>query len=200
MLDLTKINKTIREIRRENRYEDKILRDLDFTFYPEKHHYEPKMFMLFIITIFSMRVLEKNLSIKEYIDIIRPYLSDVINNHKTQGEWKIRSSNIITDHKTQEEWIILLTMATDFISSEDSDEACTMHTKNDNIEIMMSSERDEIIKYFFELLLQRYQEGLEESMEESKFIFDSADVLYYNLNKINSNRGGLYIDYPKRLK
>ena len=91
-------------------------------------------------------------------------------------------------------------MATDFISSEDSDEACTMHTKNDNIEIMMSSERDEIIKYFFELLLQRYQEGLEESMEESKFIFDSADVLYYNLNKINSNRGGLYIDYLKRLK
>ena len=147
-----------------------------------------------------MRVLEKNLSIKEYIDIIRPYLSDIINNHKTQGEWKIRSSNIITDHKSQEEWIILLTMATDFISSEDSDEACTMHTKNDNIEIMMSSERDEIIKYFFELLLQRYQEGLEESMEESKFIFDSADVLYYNLNKINSNRGGLYIDYPKRLK
>ena len=42
MLDLTKINKTIREIRRENRYEDKILRDLDFTFYPEKRHYEPK--------------------------------------------------------------------------------------------------------------------------------------------------------------
>ena len=147
-----------------------------------------------------MRVLEKNLSIKEYIDIIRPYLSDIINNHKALGEWKIRSSNIITDHKTQKEWIILLTMATGFISSEDSDETCTMHTKNDNIEIMMSSERDEIIKYFFELLLQRYQEGLEESMEESKFIFDSADVLYYNLSKINLNRGGLYIDYPKRLK
>ena len=49
-----------------------------------------------------MRVLEKNLSIKEYIDIIRPYLSDIINNHKTQGEWKIRSSNIITDHKLKE--------------------------------------------------------------------------------------------------
>ena len=28
----------------------------------------------------------------------------------------------------------------------------------------------------FESLLQRYQEGFEESMKESEFIFDSADV------------------------
>ena len=31
----------------------------------------------------------KILSVKEYLDTIRPYLSDMINNHKTQGEWKI---------------------------------------------------------------------------------------------------------------
>ena len=42
MPDPTKINKTIREIRKENFDEDKILRDLDFTFDPEKDHYEPK--------------------------------------------------------------------------------------------------------------------------------------------------------------
>ena len=30
-----------------------------------------------------------NLSPKEYLDIIRPYLSDMINNHKTRREWKI---------------------------------------------------------------------------------------------------------------
>ena len=29
---------------------------------------------------------KENLSIKEYLDIIRPYLSDIINDHKTQGE------------------------------------------------------------------------------------------------------------------
>ena len=28
---------------------------------------------------------DKSLSIKEYIDVIRPYLSDIMNNHKTQG-------------------------------------------------------------------------------------------------------------------
>ena len=30
----------------------------------------------------------KNLSPKEYLVIIRPYLSDMINDHKTQSEWK----------------------------------------------------------------------------------------------------------------
>ena len=45
----------------------------------------------------------KNLSIKEYTDVIRLYLCDLINNHKTQGRWKIHSDNAITDHKTQGE-------------------------------------------------------------------------------------------------
>ena len=42
MLDPTKINKTIREIRKENRDEDKVLRDFKFLFDPEKNHDEPK--------------------------------------------------------------------------------------------------------------------------------------------------------------
>ena len=33
----------------------------------------------------------KNLSIKKYLDMIRPYLSVIINNHKTQGKWRIYS-------------------------------------------------------------------------------------------------------------
>ena len=37
-------------------------------------------------------------------------------------------------------------------------------------------------------------------MKGSGFIFDSADVLYYDLNKIGLNRGGPYKDYPKWLK
>ena len=32
--------------------------------------------------------------------MIRPYLSDIINDHKTQGEWIIHSGNTITEHKT----------------------------------------------------------------------------------------------------
>ena len=33
---------------------------------------------------------DKTLSIEEYLDKIRPYLSNIINDHKTQGEWKIQ--------------------------------------------------------------------------------------------------------------
>ena len=65
---------------------------------------------------------------------------------------------------------------------------------------MMGSETDEIIEELFESLLQRSQEGLEESMKGSEFIFDSVDILYYNLNKISLNRGGSYIDFPEWLK
>ena len=50
-----------------------------------------------------------------------------------------------------------------------------MHTKSHNTEIMMDYETDEIIEELFKSLLQRYQEGLEESMKESVFIFDSVD-------------------------
>ena len=48
--------------------------------------------------------------------------------------------------------------------------------------------------------MQRYQEGLEESMDGSEFIFDSIDILYYNLNKISLNKGESYIDSPKWLQ
>ena len=52
----------------------------------------------------------------------------------------------------------------------------------------------------FESFLQKYQEKLEESMRGSEFVYDSLDVLYYNLNKVSLNRGGSYIGSPKWLK
>ena len=91
-------------------------------------------------------------------------------------------------------------MAINFISSKDSDETRTMHAKSNNVEIMMGSETDEIIEELFKSFLQRYQEGLEESMRGSEFVFDAVDALYYNLNKISLSRGGSYIDSPKWLK
>ena len=52
-------------------------------------------------------------------------------------------------------------MAINFMSSKDSDEIRIMHIKSNNIEIMIGNETDEIIRKLFELLLRRYQEGLE---------------------------------------
>ena len=74
-----------------------------------------------------------------------------------------------------------------------------MHSKSDT-EIMMGSEIDEIIEELFEFLLKGYHEELEESMKGSEFIFDSGNVLYYNLNKISLNRRRSYIDSPEWLK
>ena len=54
---------------------------------------------------------EKILTPSEYLDMIRPYLIDVINDHKTQGEWRSHSGNKIIERKTQSEWKIQLTMA-----------------------------------------------------------------------------------------
>ena len=42
---------------------------------------------------------EKKLSVEEYIHVIRPYLIDIINNHKAQGKWRIHSGNTITEHE-----------------------------------------------------------------------------------------------------
>ena len=129
--------------------------------------------------------------------MIKPYLSDVINDHKTQGKWRIRSDNKIIEHKTQSEWKIQLTKTINFISSKDSDETCTMHAKSNNVEIMMGSETDEIIEELLKSFLQKYQVGLEKSMRGSELVYDSVDALYYNLNKVSLSRGGSYIDSPK---
>ena len=91
-------------------------------------------------------------------------------------------------------------MTINFAFSENSDEICTVHTKSYNIHIMMSDETDEIIKELFESFLQRYKEGLEESMKGSEFVFGSVDLLEHKLSKVRLNRAGSYVDSPKWLK
>ena len=71
---------------------------------------------------------DKSLSVKEYLDMIQQYLSDIINDHKGEDEWKIQ-----------------LTMEINFISFKDSNETCAMHTTSNNIEIKIVNETDEIV-------------------------------------------------------
>ena len=139
----------------------------------------------------------KYLSIKEYINMIKSYLRDIINDHKTHGLVRHHSGNKTWVEETPSKWKIQLTMAINFISSTNSDETRTMHTKHNNVEIMIGSETDEINEDLFESFLQKYQEGLEESMRGSEFAYDSVDAMYYNLNKVSLSRGGSYIDSLK---
>ena len=126
---------------------------------------------------------DKNLLPIEYFDMIRPYLRDMINDHKTRREWKIQ-----------------LTMQINFISSKDSEETRTLHTKSHNIKIMMGNETNEIIEKLFGFLLQNYRKDLQESMTGSEFVSDSIDLLYYHPQKIGLKRGRSYIDSPEKLK
>ena len=74
-----------------------------------------------------------------------------------------------------------------------------MHSKCDNIEIMISDERDEVIKELFDSPKSRYQNNLE-SMKESEFVFDYVNLLCYKFHKINPNCGGSNTDSPNWIK
>ena len=81
-----------------------------------------------------------------------------------------------------------------------SDETRIMHTRSDNIEIMIRKDNDEIIEDLFKSFLQKYEENLQTKMRGSDFEFHGVNFLYYDFNEIRLNRGGSYIDSPKWLK
>ena len=145
---------------------------------------------------------DKNLSLKEYLYMIIPYLRDIINDHKTPKKLKVHWRDEVFDYETQfGEWKIQLIVNIIFVFSKDSNEIRNMSTESDNIEIMMGSETEDIIQELFISLLQKFQEGLKESMRGIEFFFDSADLLHYHLQKISlSGKEGSYIDCLKWLK
>ena len=106
----------------------------------------------------------KTLSVEEYLNNIRPYLKDIINNLKKSDMWKIQ-----------------LTIGNNFISSIDNDEERAVHSKSDNIEIMINDEADEVIKELSDSLKNRYQINLE-SMKGSEL--SSITFIYCIINVI----------------
>ena len=73
---------------------------------------------------------------KKYLYKIRPFLKDIINDLKTPDIWKIQ-----------------LTIAINFISSKNNDEEHVIHSKNDNIKIMINDKTYEVIEKLFQSLL-----------------------------------------------
>ena len=97
----------------------------------------------------------ENLSPKEYLDMIKPYLIDLINDHKTSGEWEIQ-----------------LVMLSRCISSINFKETHFKYSASDNIEIFIGSDTDEVIGILFDTMLQKFQDARETSFERgSEFIF-----------------------------
>ena len=75
--------------------------------------------------------------------------------------------DIISDLKKSDTWKIQLTITSKFISSkDDNDEEHEIHSKGDNIVIIMNDEADEFIKELFQSCRKRYQNKLEESLKD----------------------------------
>ena len=79
--------------------------------------------------ILSLKKLNISYLNVSYLDEIKPFLKDIINNFKNSETWKIQ-----------------LTTAIDFIYSKDTNEKCLIHSKSSKIEIMIYKKADEAIQ------------------------------------------------------
>ena len=144
---------------------DKIIRDIRTPFKQEDDYHKPTRVCNFwknnYIEYESSGDRNNSLSVKEYLDKIKPYLRDIKINLQKSDTWKIQ-----------------LIIAVNFISSKDIDEKRVMHSKSDNIKSTLY-DKIETVNELLESLLSRHQIGLETSMRGSDFIFDSVQLLYY---------------------
>ena len=137
--------KDTKELRKENRDDDKIIRDLRALYEPEEDYYKTQKvksgFDDEYIKYESNGDKGKSLSTEEYLNMIRPYLSNIIDDHK--DGWKIQLAAEVT-----------------FFSVQDSNESSTTHIHSENTEVYIGYETNNIIKEVFKSLLEEYQESL----------------------------------------
>ena len=125
-----------------------------------------------------------SLSFNEYLELIKPYLNDLVNVYKAKGEWKLQLSAEIS-----------------FDSQKPgSDEKRVMYTRITPEEIMTGDETEEVTEKLIMSILQKYQDNLQNKMKGSDFIFNGINYLIYDLNRITISKGGPYIESPKWLK
>ena len=82
----------------------------------------------------------ENLSPEEYLDIIRPYLRELINHHKPTAESN-NEENEENDCDTDcAEWKVQLVMLNNCISVKNFEDTRTIYSKSDPVEIFMGSD------------------------------------------------------------
>ena len=114
------IKNLLRQKKETKAIKDRILRDIEnlSEYEEEENYYKPvrasKFWSNYHIEFESNDDRNKTLSVDEYLNKIRPYLKDIINNFKKSCTWEIQ-----------------LTIANNFISSIYNDEEHIMHSKSD---------------------------------------------------------------------
>ena len=129
---------------------------------------------------------DKKLSVKQYLYKIIPYLIHLINEHKTIEN----NSN---------EWKIQINMHANFVSSNDTGEIRTIFVWGDNEEIRLGNETDDIIKRLINSFLNNYQKEEIILRNGSNFVFESVDLLFYQIHKISLKKGKSYVKFSEWL-
>ena len=101
----------------------------------------------------------KSLSIEEYLNMVTPYLSDIIDVHK--DGWKIQ-----------------LTAEVTFVSVKDFNQSSTIHIHSKNSEVYIDYKINNIIKELFNSPSEEYQESLTTKMKKATlFLIVSMHII-----------------------
>ena len=114
---------------------------------------------------------DKNPSIEKYLDMINPYLTDLINENNA-----IKTSS--------KEWKIQINMHMNFVSSNDTGKFLTVFVWNDNEEIKLGNETDDIVKRLINSFLNNYQKEELILRNRSNFVFESVGLLSYHMKQV----------------
>ena len=123
---------------------------------------------------------DKKLLIEQYLDMIKPCLSDLIN------ENKVIENNF-------NEWKVQINMRVNFVSSNDTGEIRAKFVLSDNEEIRLGNQTEDIVKTLINSFLNNYQKEEIILRNGNNFLFESVNLLYYHIHKTSLKRGNSYI-------
>ena len=153
---------------------DRIIRDIITFFKLEEDYYEPKRVSNFwnnnYIEYDSNGDKNRNLPLDRFLIKIKSYLRNIIINLQNSDRWKIQ-----------------LTIAINYISSNNPEVERVVHLSSGSIKFTPYSDVNDVIDKFFKSLRSGYRENLETSMKGSDFIFDSVQLMYRKCHEVNFN-------------
>ena len=95
------------------------------------------------------------------------------------------------------EWKVQLAMQNDCISTKNFEENCTIYSASKPVEILMSSDRNDVIDRLFDETLQRFQQTIETLNDRgSELTHERVALLYYYFQKTDIRRAESYIKSP----
>ena len=109
----------------------------------------------------------ENLLPEEYLNMIKTYLRDLINDHKPMAE-SINEEN--DSDADRAEWKIQLVMQNSCISTRNFEETRTIYSASEPVEIFMGSDTEDI-DTLFNTILQRFQQAQENQMIKEANLF-----------------------------